>query len=286
MEKPGYVTIHFQQEKNVEIKLKKILPIENPQDYKLHLACWNGSEQPLNVFVRDREEWKGWNAWKEGKNDFSRKYIFSLIDYYHEYDKWIFGSIFEVLERKEKRYSLKLLPHFQEMIGRLKIMYHRYQGLRERAFYFEKHIEAMVVSELLKEPYAGERFCGYERIDLDFPTLELIFRNNREDWRAALENAKGIYLIVDKSNGKKYVGSASGDAGIWSRWRCYIGTGHGWSDELTRLVDKEGFEYARRNLKFSILEYMSMKTDDSTIIIRESYWKDVLLTRKFGYNRN
>jgi hypothetical protein len=30
-----------------------------------------------------------------------------------------------------------------------------------------------------------------------------------------LENVKGVYLIVDKSNGKMYVGSAYGDTGIW-----------------------------------------------------------------------
>jgi hypothetical protein len=271
----------------VEIKLRQIIPIENPHDYKLHLACWNRYEHPLDVFVRDKEEWKGWNEWKGSKNDFSRKYIFSLIAYYHEYDQYLFGGIFEVLERNGKRYILKLLPDFQEMIGRLKISLHRYQGLRGRAFNFESHIDKMVCSELLKEPYAGERFCGYENVNHDFSTLEIIFRNNREDWRAALENVKGVYLIVDKSNGKKYVGSAYGDAGIWSRWGCYIGTGHGWNDELTTLIKKEGFEYARKNFKFSILEYRSMRTDDSTIINRESYWKEVLITRgAFGYNKN
>jgi hypothetical protein len=35
------------------------------------------------------------------------------------------------------------------------------------------------------------------------------------------------------------------------------------------------------------LEYRAMKTDDKTIFERESYWKEVLLTRgNFGYNKN
>ena len=95
-----------------------------------------------------------------------------------------------------------------------------------------------------------------------------------------------MYLICDKSNGKKYVGSAYGDAGIWSRWACYIGTGHGWNDELTKLVDEKGIEYARNNFKFSLLEIMTMTTSDQSIIERESFWKNVLLTREYGYNKN
>ena len=43
--------------------------------YKIHLAAYNGYEQPLDVFARDREEWKGWNEWRGGKDDFNREYI-------------------------------------------------------------------------------------------------------------------------------------------------------------------------------------------------------------------
>lgn len=94
-------------------------------------------------------------------------------------------------------------------------------------------------------------------------------------------------MIVDKSNGKKYVGSAYGDNGIWSRWSTYILTGHGYNDELVDLITKNGLDYARKNFHFAILELRSMKTDDDTIINRESFWKEVLLTRgNFGYNKN
>jgi len=65
---------------------------------------------------------------------------------------------------------------------------------------------------------------------------------------------KGIYLISDNSNGKQYIGSAYGDMGVWSRWACYIGTGHGWNDDLTKLITEKTIKSAREHFGFSLLE--------------------------------
>lgn len=107
------------------------------------------------------------------------------------------------------------------------------------------------------------------------------------DWKAALQHVKGIYLVSDASNGRKYVGSAYGGEGIWSRWSTYMQTGHGWNDELTQLISQEGINYARKNFKMTLLEYHPARTDDVEIIARESFWKEALGTRgDFGYNKN
>lgn len=55
---------------------------------KLHLAGSNGKEQPLDVFVQDKSQWKAWNEWRDKKNDFNRTYIITLINHYHESNKW------------------------------------------------------------------------------------------------------------------------------------------------------------------------------------------------------
>lgn len=145
----------------------------------------------------------------------------------------------------------------------------------------------MLVSEILKEPYNGEIFPGYENISVDFHVLQPVFIREKLDWKLALENVKGIYVILDKTNGKKYVGSAYGDSGIWARWSCYIGTGHGWNDELTKIIKTHGFDYAKKNFRLTLLEYLPMKTEDSVVINRESFWKEALLSRgDFGYNKN
>ena len=261
--------------------------------YKIHLAAYNGYEQPLDVFARDREEWKGWNEWRGGKDDFNREYIIGLIPDYHKIDKYVFGGVFKVIKRyddwqeTEVGYKVELTNQFESLIGRLVVDFSRYQGLRGRAFLLENFMDSMSIAEILENPYEGEEFPGYDNVRIDFSSLELLVQNKKTDWRVALENVKGIYLIVDKFNGKKYVGSAYGDSGIWSRWCTYINTGHGYNDELVMLIENNGIDYARKYFQFAILELRSMKTDDDTIINRESFWKEVLLTRGiFGYNKN
>lgn len=273
----------------MSIKLSEILSFEDPREFKVHLANWNGDENPLDVFVRNKNEWKGWNSWRSERDDFNRKYIFSLMEYYHEPNSWLFGGIFEVVERlnasRSKGYEIRLSDIHQSFIGRLKIKWQRTGRAKSRKL--ENYLDEFAVSEIFREEYTGEVFCGYERINHDFHILESIFLSGKQDWKAALENVKGVYVIMDKNNGKKYVGSAYGGAGIWSRWSCYIGNGHGHNDELTKLIKEMGKDYARQNFRFSLLEYRSMKTDDTEIIARESYWKEVFLSRgEYGYNKN
>jgi hypothetical protein len=55
---------------------------------------------------------------------------------------------------------------------------------------------------------------------------------------------------------------------------------------LRELIGQKGPEYARANLRFALLEFWSMRADVDHVRDRESYWKNVLLSRTFGLNRN
>ena len=92
---------------------------------------------------------------------------------------------------------------------------------------FENHYSSFEVQEVLREPYSGRSFPGYEDVDISFDELETLVRNDRPDWKAALESVKGIYLITDTKTGRRYVGSAYSEHGIWSRWCSYVASGHG-----------------------------------------------------------
>ena len=155
-----------------------------------------------------------------------------------------------------------------------------------RAYKLENIYGNLEFSAILKNPYTGESFVGYENISLNFPMLK--YALTQQDWKAALENVKGIYLIADKKTGKKYVGSAYGEYGIWARWNTYMENGHGGNKELKALLNKKkkSKKYAEDNFRFTLIEYWPFKTQDNFIIERESFWKEALLTRKHGYNSN
>ncbi|MBI2855512.1 MAG: hypothetical protein HYX93_01540, partial [Chloroflexi bacterium] len=158
---------------SMTISLGDILPISNPKQFKLHLACRSTDfVQPLDEYVADSVKWDGWNAWRGRKNDWTRPYILSFMEFYHRRDTWLFGGAFEVLERGVNRYKLSSLSDFQKYKGRLLASFHRYQGMRGRAYFLEKYLKDFKVAEVLPHRYTGESFSGFENIDHEFSTLE------------------------------------------------------------------------------------------------------------------
>jgi hypothetical protein len=267
------------------ILLSEVWPIGNLRDYKLHFARWNGDAQPLDVWVRSREEWQGWQEYWPNRNDFNRPYVFSLIQFYHEVDTWLFGGVFRVLGLKDNRYEVQLSDERGGFAGRLKLQ----SPYRERStrVNFENHYASFAVSEILREEYTGRSFPGYEDIDISFAELETLVRNERADWKVALGSVKGVYLITDTKTARRYVGSAYGTEGIWSRWCAYVTTGHGGNVELRSLLKEPSLDYCRTHFQFALLEHRFSRTPDDVILARESYWKRVLLARgEDGLNRN
>ena len=277
--------------KSVEIKVTDILHLEEFGNYKLHLGGKNtDGYHPLDIYLEDEEEWKRWNEWRNPenfKNEWNRDYIFSLIQFYPKQNTWLFAGIFKVIDRPEKdNYVIEEVESYKKYDGKLLLNFERYQGMRGRSFLLEAYIDSMTVNQIFEYKYTGEVFPGYDNINHDFSDLEKIFKLEKSDWKTALENVKGVYLLTDKETGKSYVGSAYGDAGIWSRWSNYINTFHGWNDQMVSLVSKKGEKYIRENFKFSILEIHGMYASDDQIRQRESYWKEKLMTREHGYNSN
>jgi hypothetical protein len=269
----------------MKIMLKQILPIENLNEYKIHFAKWNQHNQPLDVFTKDRHEWQGWQEYRPHKDEFNRSLIFSLASFYHEPETWLFGGIFKVLARRADRYEVQLTEIASELVGRLKLR--SSYNARTVRVNMEGQYDEFEVVEILPEPYSGRPFPGYEDIDLSFEEIETLVRNGRLDWKAALESVKGVYLITDIKTGKRYVGSACGDAGIWSRWCTYAATGHGGNGELRALVNTPTLDYCRANFRFALLEHRPFRAADEVIRKRESFWKQLLLTRgEQGLNRN
>lgn len=128
-------------------------------------------------------------------------------------------------------------------------------------------------------------FVRYEDVILNYVQLQMIINSNNPEWRLRLESCNCIYLILDKSNGKQYVGSTYNTKGIWGRWSDYAKNGHGNDVELKKSVDADP-KYAEKNFQWSILETLPIKILEDQAIERESLYKRKLGTRTHGLNKN
>ena len=280
------------------INLHELLNIREEDfcNYKVHFATGsNDKKAPYNAFLVD--EFKEWQERQTNKN-FGRDYILSLI--YCDKDIWMFGGIYKVLpvtpipiERengwKGWKYETEIIARATDYIGRVFFRYKKefrasYPGLELTPSSGEP-IANMPLSHILDKRVALSDFLGFDQVNIDYKTLKYIVSDNIQSWKSALSNVKGIYLIVDTLSGKQYIGSAYGDECIWQRWSNYAKDGHGGNVELKELLKTYGENY-KYNFKYSILEVCNMNLGNEYIITRETHWKEVLLTRKFGLNKN
>jgi len=136
-------------------------------------------------------------------------------------------------------------------------------------------------------------FPGFDGVLLSYPQLQYLVDDPRYgDWRAALSEVQGIYLITDSSNGKQYVGKADGSERILGRWTNYARDGHGGNVALRELAYDSAGETTNiktdhaRHFVFSLLRVFGPSTPSFEVIAAESHYKAALMTRKFGLNRN
>ncbi len=100
-----------------------------------------------------------------------------------------------------------------------------------------------------------------------------------ERWRDELKRWRGVYYIFDESDGKGYVGSATGEENIHGRWVSYAKSGHGGNKLLTGRDPK--------NFRFSMLQLVAHDLNAEAVTKLEALWKKRLHTNApFGLNDN
>lgn len=97
-------------------------------------------------------------------------------------------------------------------------------------------------------------------------------------WAARLAEWRGIYLIVDQSDGARYVGSACGAANLLGRWQAHVAREQGITAELARRQSAD--------FRFSILERVNPDMTAEEIVAIENGLKLRLDTLEHGLNRN
>lgn len=264
------------------------VPDCRPENTKLHLARWNGREDPYTTFLDGTfEEWQRWHS----QHHFTRGYVLSLIQHPRGSTRYVYAGLyrptgktwFEANAQEDAHYlyDLERVAAADEWIGRLFIRSaYKKRHSRPRG---ERMVDEILVEELHLERRARTPFRGYNQVDITMAELDHIVTHDLESWRTALSSVKGIYLITDK-DGRLYVGKAAGVDGIWGRWATYALTTHGNNVALMKEFGLAAPPERKYDLRFSILEIAPKNAAD--LDDRETHWKTVLGSRVHGYNRN
>ena len=273
------------------ILLKDLLRFSDDElaNVKIKFNQHNGYDDPMDLYRSNPEiintQWLFWNE--------KRRYFYegqiAVCFLKLSYDMWLLTTIKRVTKdlgiSGGVSFEGEEIETYKPFFGRVIVQYHKTSMAQGR--YFSELQDELVVNQILPDVYDGEDFPGYDKVRLSYAQLEVIIRCGKKDWIAALSNQKAVYLITDKNTGKLYVGSATSDSGmLLQRWSNYVANGHGGNKELIELVEHEGFDYVKKHFQYDILENYNAKVEDRVILIRESWWKETLQTRIWGYNSN
>jgi len=268
------------------IKLNDILKLDNLNNVKIRFNLmfaqnWNPIELFKNGETSTMLAGQYWN-YKKNKSYKKGQITIGLVKVNPNDDLWLLFHIGEVTKDLDildgVGYEYKEVKEYQKYVGRLVVKFkNKAQTMIRNA---ESVIDDCHVSQILPETFDNDIFPGYDKVNLSWTEMNRVLE--KANWQTALQNQKGVYLITDISNGKKYIGSAYGENMILGRWKSYIQNGHGGNIGLKKL----SFDYIKNNFKYSILDIYKSTTIDTLIIDRENWWKEVLQSRRFGYNEN
>lgn len=268
------------------IKLNDILQLIDLQNVKIRFnLMFDGNWNPIEIFKNNQSDiLLNGHYWNYNKNKSYKvgQIAIGLIKIKSNDDLWLLFHIGKVTKDLNilngMGYEYEVLEEYEKYFGRLIVRFkNTSQNMVRNA---ASVMNDCFVEQVLPDTFDNDIFPGYDKVNISWNDLVRVIE--KDTWKTALQNQKGVYLITDTSNGKMYVGSASGEEMIWSRWKSYIKSGHAGNVELKQL----NFEYIKQHFRFSILEIFKSTTTNQIIIDRENWWKEVLLTRKFGYNSN
>lgn len=268
---------------------------------KLNIRAGVGGAAAWDLLLADDpEEWLDMTRHREvhqNNNMGDAEYVLTFAQYYpYGPQYFIFGGFFRVSPVVPEiiggaGYDLELLDEFSEYIKRLIIKLGQPVG---RDLYLRRYDRIQdsklnpEVYELAPDTKLGT-FPGYQNVRLRHAEMQRIIANDEPSWKDALSSVKGVYVITDLSDGRQYVGSASGEAnGLWQRWSGYAHLKNltGGNKELNRMREELGDTHIVENFQYSILEIFDPKTKAETILQRESFWKLALDSRRHGMNLN
>jgi hypothetical protein len=127
-------------------------------------------------------------------------------------------------------------------------------------------------------------FDDYLEFSLGYDQLQDLFGSPEahHEWRAQLSAVAGIYLILAETTGALYVGSATGERGVWGRWEDYARSGHGGNAKLRKLLAEDKAYPAA--FRFSLLQILPKSMARDLVLQREHLYMLKLGSKATGLN--
>lgn len=281
------------------IKLNDILRLTDSeiQRTKIRFMVESGNFQPL-ADVKNEEKQDKINlvdlVFNREKSISFKSGVIAIGFLPLENDMWLMTGIVDIL--KDNGYAKAAIAEYRDKKFNFRLVVKFHKDFQNGIVKAENFINELEVLEIWNpnKSLNDKKFPGYHNVKIDYYDLKNKLKIS-DEWRTALRCRKGIYLISDKKTGKLYIGSAYGKDGILGRWKTYIESGYDRNEKengkypnkkLQELVKEKGMSYIQENFQYSILETFTDEISETEIINRESWWKEVMLSREFGYNAN
>ena len=281
------------------LKLKDLFNLTDKEIHnsKIALNMYSDRSKGITAFQtweesseKDREVYYSyWSHYGPNRNFKNEQLCFGFVQLPNDNKKWLLVTVGKIINvpNKPDICDYKEIKKYSGFLGRLIINLDKGNTYQRYVFNLSHYINEIKVVELLSHDYQKIKFNGYDNVQLSYHDLKVILEGQKySDYKEALSHVKGVYCLTDMKEGNLYIGSAYNKYGLAQRWNDYINTKTGGNKALIDLYNKKGSFYFEENFRFTLVEYFDMKTDETTIINRENYWKMAFDTREHGLNCN
>jgi|GEM_PF-1976886 len=174
------------------------IPQSDMDKVKIKFNQPSPDEDPLDLYRKNPDIINTqWLFWREQRRYFYEGQI-AVCFLKIGWDKWLLTTIKKITKDLNIvggiSYDGDELPEYKPYYGRLIIQFHK--TFQAQGIYYKNVCDELLVNQLLPAAFDGYDFPGYDEVRLTWEQLEIIIKQHKKDWMAALQNQKAVYLRI------------------------------------------------------------------------------------------
>ena len=188
--------------------------IENSK-IEFNMQAGSGGQPFIDRWLKHTEEEKSagtckdcsyWGWYGKQRNFYPGQWVFSFARMSD--DEWLLISAAQIVDTPADGWAdVMVLDKYKSLFGRLIIKCKKGHTFSRYVFNLRKYLDQAVVREILPCIYSGEKFEGYDQVNLPYHRLADIFEGRiLPTYYEALKKITGVYCLNDTNNGKLDIG--------------------------------------------------------------------------------